>query len=63
MQGGKAEKETKGGRVRVNGGRGERLSFIQPCVSYSLVWRDRRKVGGGRDRGVERETGQKRGKA
>ncbi len=57
MRGGKAEKETKGGergeRERERGG-GERLSFIQPCVSYSLVWRDRRKEGG-RDRGVERE--------
>lgn len=63
MRGGKAEKETKGGergRVRERGG-GERLSFIQPCVSYSLVWRDRRKEGG-RDRGVERERdgGEKR---
>lgn len=33
---------------------GGRLSFIQPCVSYSLVWSGRRKEGG-RDRGVERE--------
>lgn len=24
-------------------GGGERLSFIHPCVSYSLVWRDRKK--------------------
>lgn len=51
MRGGKAEKETKG-EERERGG-GERLSFIQPCVSYSLVWRDRRKEGG-MDRGVER---------
>lgn len=57
MRGGKAEKETKG-EERERGG-GERLSFIQPCVSYSLVWRDRRKEGG-MDRGVERDGGEKR---
>lgn len=49
MRGGKAEKETKGGervRERERGG-GERLSLIQPCVSYRLVWRD------GREGGIE----------
>lgn len=59
MRGGKAEKE-KGGVA------GERLSFIHPCVSCSLVWTDRRKEGG-RDGGVERKrerwTREKREKA
>lgn len=49
---GRLKKRRRGERGSRGGG--ERLSFIQPCVSYSLVWRDRRKEGG-RDRGVERE--------
>lgn len=59
---GRLKKRRRGERGSRGGG--ERLSFIQPCVSYSLVWSDRRKEGG-RDRGVEREreTGEKREKA
>lgn len=51
-------------RRRGGGVAGERLSFIHPCVSCSLVWKDRRKEGG-RDGGVERErwTREKREKA
>lgn len=44
MQGGKAEKEMKEGEERA-GREGERLLSIQQCVSCSLVWGDRRKVG------------------
>lgn len=56
MRGGKAEKEMKGAgeSERERGEGGERLSFIQRCVSYSLVWKARRKEGGS-DGGVERD--------
>lgn len=40
-------------------GGGERLSFIHPCVSYSLVWRDRKKKKSGRWQG---QRGRERGR-